>query len=238
MFIDESGNFDFTEKGTRFFVISAFITDAPTECTRKLQDLTYEFLSTDLIDQLPFHASGNSSSTRHRVVKRLCGPDHSCEVHSIYGDKDLTYTHLRNEKDFYLLIGGAMGKYLVATLESKPGPLVLLFDSLLTDKGRNAFLKAIKPILSDKGVAYRIAFRPVKHDINGQVADYYAWSTYRWLEHNDSKWIELLPGRHTSFDLFTSKSTRHRYCMTTPPNLSVEQRSSFSGVEPLLETYH
>jgi len=103
-----------------------------------------------------------------------------------------------------------MGKYLVSALASKPGPLVLLFDSLLTGKGKNAFLKSIKPILNESGVKYRIAFRPVNHDINGQAADYYSWSTFRWLERGDAKWIEMLPGRHTSFDLFQSKSTRHR----------------------------
>lgn len=209
VFIDESGNFDFTGKGSDHFVVSAFITTDPLECGKLLHSLTYDFLARDLSDQIPFHASENSRGTRRRVVATLCPSEHICSVQTIYADKHLAHPDHHQPEVFYSHIGGAMGKLLVERLSATIAPIVMLIDSLLTSKQQRAFLKAVKPILNQFGVPYVITFRPVKHDVNGQIADYYAWSTFRSLEYEDDSWLKQLPGEHVMHNLFIEETTRY-----------------------------
>lgn len=209
VFIDESGNLDFTVTGTDHFVLSAFITPDPIECGRALQELTYEFLGRGLEEQVPFHAVNNSVGTRKRVLDALCGSDHHCRVHSIVADKHLAHPSKHAPEVFYGLVGRAMASYLLQMLPVGFSPVVLMFDSALTGRLKGAFLKAIKPDLNRLGRPYRVVFRPVKHDVNGQIADFYAWATYRKLEAGDANWFDLLPGRHDEFDIFARGRIRY-----------------------------
>lgn len=209
VFMDESGNLDFSGKGTDHFVLSAFVTQDPLECGRALQELTYEFLSRGLESQIPFHAANNTAGTRKRVVSALCGRDHHCFVHSVVADKHLAHPSKHAPDVFYGLVGKAMASYLLQALPIGFEPVVLMFDSALTGKLKGAFLKALKPQLNSLGRPYRIIFRPVQHDVNGQIADYHAWATFRMLETGDREWFAQLPGSHDEFDIFSRGHTRY-----------------------------
>ena len=199
--IDESGNFDFSSKGSKHFVVSAFITPDPIECGHGMSRLTYEFLARGLSDQIPFHASENSQGTRLRVTESLCPTGHVCSIHSIYVEKHRVMTEMHDPLTFYSLIGGSMGKYLVEEFSNEETNVVLLFDVLLPARQRSGFLKTIKHELNKLQTRYTISFRPVKFDVNGQIADYYCWSVFRSLELGDPSWLEKLPGNHTILNL-------------------------------------
>ena len=76
VFIDESGNLDFSGRGTDHYVMLAYMTSDPIGCGRNISSLTYEFLARGLDDQVPFHATTNSVGTRKRVVGSLCSHGH------------------------------------------------------------------------------------------------------------------------------------------------------------------
>ena len=52
IFIDESGNLDFSAKGTKHFVISAISTIYPMDLAQELQNLKYDFLKNNNLDVL------------------------------------------------------------------------------------------------------------------------------------------------------------------------------------------
>ncbi len=200
VFIDESGNLDFSDRGTRYFVLSAVVTDDPIHCGRELSTLTYEFLARGLIDQIPFHATENSRGTRKRVIETMCR-EHSCWAYSVTVEKAIVPHLLQTPGEFFAALGGTLGQILVSALNTSHQPVVLLFDSTLTARQRSGFLKAVKPVLNSVGVQYRIAFRSVKDDPNGQIADYHAWSVFRAKEHADSTWLDALPLPHSIHEL-------------------------------------
>jgi hypothetical protein len=197
VFIDESGNFDFSPRGTCYFVMSAFITETPLECARELAQLTYEFLARGLTSQVPFHASENSNGTRHRVVASLCPASHNCFTQTVVVDKRQLGIQFRNPESLYANMGLALSLRLVSFGVHKKKKLVLLFDATLTARQRRAFFKLVKPALNRHARHFTIAFRAVSHDVNGQRADIYAWATFRLFEHGDATWFHLLPGAHT-----------------------------------------
>lgn len=237
VFIDESGNLDFSGSGTDHFVLSAFITHDPLECGRALQQLTYEFLGRGLEDQIPFHATSNSVGSRRRVLETLCNQEHHCRVHSIVADKHLAHPSKHPPEVFYGLVGRAMANYLLRVLPVGYAPVVLMFDSALTGKLQGAFLKALKPDLNRLGRPYRVMFRSVKHDVNGQIADFYAWAIFRKLEAHDMAWAISSRGDTTS------STSSHVVGFATgerrPPRLACRQNPGvlLSGVEPLASSY-
>lgn len=197
VFIDESGNFDFTERGTRFFVMSAFVTETPLRCASGLAQLTYEYLARSLSDQIPFHASENSTGTRLRVIGALCDESHECFTHNVVVDKYVAATFLNRPEVFYAQLGLTLARILVESVANHDKKLVLLFDAALTSRQRNAFLKIVKTALRAQKREFVIAFRAISHDVNGQRADISAWSTFRRFEQGDATWSDMLPGRKT-----------------------------------------
>lgn len=211
-FIDESGNLDFDGTGTDHFVMSAFVTTDPMICGRGPMSLKYEFLTSAAHDQIPFHAVNNTSGTRKRFIKSLCqrkSPDHSCAVHTVFCDKHYAHQSKHKPEVFYALIGGAMAKYFAKVFAGKYSPVVLVFDAALSAKQRSAFLKVVKPVMNTIGTPYQIMFAPVKEEPCGQIADYYAWATFRRLESNDRTWIDQMPLRPSEFNIFQNGHTRY-----------------------------
>ena len=70
LFIDESGNFDFSSSGTKHLVMSVVATVNPTEVAYKLARLKYELLR-DGHDIPNFHATADKQLVRNRVFAEL-----------------------------------------------------------------------------------------------------------------------------------------------------------------------
>lgn len=71
VFMDESGDLQFSKKGKQHFVFSAVYTDQPHELAAVMQELKYEQMKKGSED-LEFHATNNSIGTRKRVIESLC----------------------------------------------------------------------------------------------------------------------------------------------------------------------
>ncbi len=196
VFIDESGNFDFTNRGTRHFVVSAHATRTPIKCGAGLRALTYEFLSRGLIDEVPFHATSNTVGTRNRFIGQLCATEHSCQVISLVVDKWRLEPDLCTPPALLAHLGARLVEELEQTFTFRDEVVVLLFDTALTAKRSAAVLRQLKGKLKSRTRTFRVLFRPVKHDVNGQIADHYAWATFRASESQDESWVRRLPGPH------------------------------------------
>lgn len=196
VFIDESGNFDFSERGTKHFVMSAFVTQNPTLCTRGLADLTYEMLARGLSDQVPFHASDNSLGTRRLVLARICRQEDGCFVLSAVTDKSEAHPSAKTPESLYLGMGSFLIDNICDRINNPDTPLIVLFDSALPARHRSLFQQAIRKSLKVQRRHFVVAIRPVKQDLNGQIADFYAWAAFRAWERNDFHWLQELPANH------------------------------------------
>lgn len=209
VFLDESGNFDFSDKGTNHFVMSAVYTTDPCATAAPLQALKYELMSKGS-DQLEFHATINSRGTRRRVTETISELHELISVKTFYVDKHYTSPKRQSPESLLAIFGVAFARWLGKVKGPDVDQIILIFDSVLTVKQQKAFLGAVKPPLKQLNVEYRIAFHPVKSDLNGQIADYFAWSTFRSLESNDHAPLqELASVEHGIFNLFQSGHTKY-----------------------------
>lgn len=209
VFIDESGNFDFTEKGTSHFVMSAVYTYSPCVTAAPLQELKYKLMASRS-PQLEFHATENSRGTRRRVAEAICGLKDEMKVKTFYVDKHYTHPSRQSPVGMMEVFGLAFARWISNGLRGDFDEVILMFDSVLTGKQRDAFQKKLKPLLKKLSKPFHIVFHPVKSDLNGQIADYFAWSTFRRLESQDEEPLRALSTvEHDVFNLFQSGHTKY-----------------------------
>ncbi len=209
MFIDESGNFDFSSRGTDHFVLSAITALDPLVSSQKLQALKYQLLA-DGIDVDYFHASPDMQAVRNAVfdeIEKLT----NIRINYIYADKHKTHPDYQSPEAFYALFGKTLLKYVFnGWLATQYEQIIVIFDKALTNKQQKAFLGVVKPELKLLGKPYRIYFHRTMADFNGQIADYCAWAKYVLLEKSESRPMDKLQRIPMSdFDIFNRGRTRY-----------------------------
>jgi len=192
VYVDESGNFDFTSRGTRHLVLGVFCTNQPVQNALELSTLKYETLAQG-IDLANFHASEDLQQVRDLVFDVISKIE-SCSSISFWISKEIHKFTDRWAVSAYKTFGRHIAKHIgevAAQTQSKK--VVVVFDKALVRQDQNAFLAAMKPQLAALGLPYYLYFHNVSKDFNGQIADYLAWARYVSLERNENRPLAMLP---------------------------------------------
>lgn len=209
VFIDESGNLDFSPRGTKYFVLSAVTATEPIESSNKLQKLKYNLLAEGGggMEYQNFHASEDKQKVRDDVFSCISKMK-SIKVNYIVAEKRMTHPKYHNSS-FYSLLGSAITKYLLLKYKiSSYDKIVIVFDQILTRNEQDNFLKQVKPTMKEIGKPYAIYFHRTMSDFNGQIADYCAWAKYVELERGETRPMQELNNiNKTVFDIFGKGDT-------------------------------
>lgn len=197
---DESGTFDFSPKGSRYYVFAAAWTYHPAALAANLTALRFELIKAGYGESLSsFHACENPSKIRDRVISTLLSHS-SWNFAALVVEKSKVNPKLYDPKDFY-------PKFLTMVLRFvlkgrvRPGTSQILIyaDTLpITQKQQaKSVLVAIKK--SCQGEQPHIPFHVLNHrrESNAwlQVADYCCWSVCRKWEHGNTDVYDLLKAR-------------------------------------------
>lgn len=191
VFIDESGNFDFSRKGTAFYVITAVITHLPTEASEKLSQLKYNILTGELFQDLSveykeknisngFHATEDKQVVRDEVFKIITGMEY-IKAHSIVIRKNRTNPSLRSEEKFYSKMTGYLLDYIQK--KYKYTKLCVIFNGSPTNSKKKILIKSVKSEIALKNIQneYQIYFPNASTERMLDVADYISWAIYvKW----------------------------------------------------------
>lgn len=208
VFIDESGNFDFSQKGTDHFVMAGVAALAPLDSAAEMQALRYHLLA-EGVDVSGFHAAEDRQFIRDRVFRTFESIE-SVKAHAIYGDKHRAAPRLQSDSQIHALFGRALIRYFLRVFDASDyRRVVVVFDQALTKKKQGDFHGVIKPELKALGKPFHVYFQKMVTDMNGQIADYVAWSKFVQLERNELRpWRSLDSTlRPSDFDIFRSGTT-------------------------------
>ena len=97
LFVDESGNFDFSPNGTKYFVLSCLCTFLPVQERERIMDLRYSILG-DGTDQEYFHATEDSQTVRDKVFNIIKNLKDEFEIHSVIAHKNKANPALYREE--------------------------------------------------------------------------------------------------------------------------------------------
>jgi hypothetical protein len=192
LFIDESGNFDFSEKGTNHLVMSVFFTSKPEVSSYRLARLKYLMLAQG-INIANFHASFDLQAIRNSVFKELANL-RNVGAHSFWLSKSDQRLDSHEASLIYGLLGEAISAQLIGSIMvANISTVILVFDKALHAKDERAVRAKLKPLLVKTKIPFHIYFHNVSKDFNGQVADYVAWAQYVALERQEFRPLQALP---------------------------------------------
>lgn len=208
MYADESGNFDFSNKGTEFFMLTT-VTTPDHACGDDLLALRRDLAWRGIEQRRPFHAGDDPSPLRQVVFKQILQHDFRVDVTIMR--KRRTQPHVRpNDMRFYQHAWFYHMKCVVPRVATAGDELLVIAASIGEKKKGQAFYAGIKDVMQQTAlkVSFKTGFWDYAVDPCLQVADYCCWAVKRKWEDGDTKWYEQIKGKVKSeFDVFRYGTT-------------------------------
>ena len=225
LFIDESGNFDFSPKGTKYFVLTALATFDPLMKREELIRLRYELLASGT-DQEYFHATEDMQKVRDQVFEILSKIDSTFEIHSVVAQKNKAHSSLYKEQyqkgdkmitritgiGLYEKMCQTLLQYIFEGKKEKVDRVVVLLGSLFVGERRKSLLQTLKSFLksSFSGTPFEIYCHSSSADLNCQLADYCCWAISVRRERGEERPYKIIKSRIKSeFEIFRTGTTEY-----------------------------
>lgn len=214
LFGDESGNFDFSSKGTRYFAVGTLelASEGVERLEQALQDVASRVLCDPTIHDGVFHASEDLQPVRDQVFQVLARLEDAQVDVTLLEKCKANPSVRRSEPDFY---GFAWRYHLRYVLRRRRrGDHVRLVLSGVGQRSlRRAFGGAARQAAADvrpDGVAVEVLYWQNSAHRCLQAADYLLWAVVRKWERNDRRSSDLVQHLVASeYDLFQRGGTRY-----------------------------
>lgn len=212
VFLDESGDFNFTASGSRFFLLTSVTKERPFMAFRDLHDLRYDFLERGVEVDEYFHATEDKQVVRDGVFDIIQRHLPGIRIDSLIVEKRKTGPALRATERFYPEMLGYLLRFVLRQQNLKQYDEVLVFPaSLHTGKQMRAVQKAVKSTLSlmlPKGLKYRLIYQSAKSNFDLQIADYCTWAIFKKWANNELRPYKIIaPAVSSEFDIFQRGTT-------------------------------
>ncbi len=206
LFIDESGNFDFSSSGSKYFVLTGILSEDPSVSKKSLLSFKYKSLQKGF-DLEYFHASEDRQIVRDKVFSYIKSDAKNINIFSVVINKKsvnkLMYTekYMKRGKSIERVTGHLFYQNtclsLFKMIQLKRGDnLVVILGSLFTKEKHSLILGTIKKYLkSMKLYSYRVYFHQTKSDINSQLADYCCWAIFVKHEREEIRPYQAISGK-------------------------------------------
>jgi hypothetical protein len=212
IFLDESGDFNFTTGGSRYFLLTSVAKERPFEAFKSLHDLRYDLLERGVDVAEFFHATEDKQIVRDGVFEIIKNNLSGIRIDSLIVEKAKTCPSLRELEEFYPRMLGYLLRYVLKGYKLSDYAEVLVFlASLHTGKQKRAVQKAIKKNLSKMlppESKYRIIYQSAKCNFDIQIADYCTWAIFKkWASQEYRPYKMIMRAVHSEFDIFQNGTT-------------------------------
>ena len=203
VFLDESGNLDFSCNGTHYYCFGALSTRDPRPLNQALTDLRYDMLDEGL-ELERFHAAEDRQAVRDRVFETLIRVG-GFDFDAIIIEKRKASPVLHDDLRFYPQFSDYLLRYVFRRHPNPQERIVVATDRLPLKRTRKAAEKAIKGYIRQN-----LGERPfiLLHHSSGvhpglQAADYCMWAVYRKWQSGDLRSYALIePFIRSEYDIF------------------------------------
>lgn len=214
IFLDESGNLDFSANGTQYFVLTSISVIRPFCWSSLLDSLKYDCIESGLEDE-HFHCSQDKPSVRSKVFNILTAHLNAIRVDSLIVEKRKTDPALTVEKRFYPKMLGYLLQYVSVGVQwAGIGEILIITDKVPLKNKRNAIKPAIKSTLQNmlpSNLKHRILHHESRSHYGLQIADYCCWAIFQKYENGKKGYYNAIsPSLHSEFDIFQN-GTKYYY---------------------------
>lgn len=209
VFLDESGDFDFSTNGSKYFIITALSVTQPLNAVEPLLELKYNLWQSGLPIEY-FHASEDKQRVRDQVFGIIQNNLSSYKVDCIVVEKRKTFLPLQQDTArFYEKMFSILLNYVLSGSIQVHSDMTIVTDTIPLKKKRQQIEKALKKELANwakqSGGTYQLFHFASKTDMNLQVVDYIGWAIARKWARADYRSFKLIHSCVKSqFDVFRS----------------------------------
>lgn len=195
VFLDESGNFDFGEKGSTYFIVTAVTMRRPIEIDSALSAYRYECLDSGWGVEY-FHCAKDSPVVRRRVFEIIREHLNQMQIDFVVVDKSKTDPASRLPVQFYpKVVGQLLTCVIPRTGVGDCQRVVIVTDRIAVKRIRVSVERATRDVLSGAsadGPRYDLHHHESRSHFGLQVADYCCWAIQRRWSRQDDRYFELI----------------------------------------------
>lgn len=183
LYMDESGNFDFTSNGTKYFIMTCVVCRRPFTACHELMEAKYDCFEKG-IDLKEFHAAEDNEDTRKTVYAIVENAKSQYSVYSIYIDKDGLTDDMKDPgRLYYQVFEWIIEKVFETEVDDSVKKVIAVTDDLPQAAKKRQVSKPLKQLLKRKskttGIETWLKHYPSESDFNLQIADYVCWAFMR-----------------------------------------------------------
>jgi len=215
IFVDESGNFDFSRNGTRYFFLSAVSTVGCQPLPSELHALKHA-IAAGGSDLHRFHTTEDEQAVRDQVFEILTRHvEHKCfHLDTIITEKNKANPAIRAIDALYPKILKVLLQYVLNRWDSSPpGKILVWTDQIEVKAKRKAVEKAIKTYLANDlrvAVPYHLYHHPSASEPWLQVADYCCWAIHKkWTDGELRPYGVIQRMVMSEFEIFAAGTTTY-----------------------------
>ncbi len=213
MFVDEGGNFDFSQKGTTFFTLTCVATERPFRIYQEIDNYKYDLIENGFPLEF-FHCAEDNKHIRSKMLSRIKNYLSKLRIDSLIVEKRKTAPSLQESTEFYPRMLGYLLAYVLRDYRSGQfSKIVIITDSMPKASKRKAMEKSTKAVLEKmlpEGTNYTILHHAAKSHYGLQIVDYCNWSIFRKWERSDNEHYDIIePAIRSEFEIFLTGKTRY-----------------------------
>ena len=195
IFLDESGNLDFSASGTRYFVLTSVSMERPFSMYATLDRYRYDCIESGRNIEY-FHCYNDRRVVRNAVFDMIVAHLDGMRIDCLVVEKAGTSAAMREDTRFYpAALGHLLSMVVPAETDSgRTEEVIVIADTIPVNKRRRSVEKAVRTALSKvlPRVKYLVLHHQSRSHYGLQVADYCCWAAFRKLERGDGAWYDRI----------------------------------------------
>ena len=202
IFVDEAGNLDFSQNGTKYFLFTFLVKTRPFELENKISKLKFDLVEWSIknnkhIDLEYFHATEDNSHIRRKMFELITElKDLKINVYTYILEKNKVFPEKRADKDnFYINNLEYATKNILSHIDND---FAIFIDRLPIKHNKTKLIKGLKKgigaYLKEKNKLYKYGIFHHSSASNAylQVVDYINWAIFRKYERNDFEYYNMI----------------------------------------------
>jgi len=213
IFLDESGNFDFSASGSRYFVLTSISMRRPFPVAMPMDAYKHDLLECGL-DLEYFHCYRDSKDVRRCVFDLIAKHLDGMSIDFLVAEKATVDPALQEGRRFYPEL---LSQLLQLVLPMELGAddvekIVVITDTIPVNKKRKTIERTVRTALRNTlppGMRYRVLHHQSRSHFGLQVADYCSWAIFRKWQTGERDWYDRIrPAVRRELELFRVKQER------------------------------
>ena len=194
--LDESGDFNFSSSGSRFYTFAIAWTFEPAALAQAVTSLRFSLIKTGR-DIESFHAAEDRQHHRNLFVQTILGFN-DWRFAALVVEKAKVNPSIRAPEQFYPKFLASMLRFIFrGSIRESASSLIAFTDTLPINRNREAVVKAIKESCRMElgSIPFEILHHRRESNVWIQVADYCSWSVFRKWQSGDLRTYEQIQAR-------------------------------------------